>query len=219
MKNDTLFRMRTNDDTTRRNEPVRRIAVSVNESDHDAVNDEAALVHAAQLHPAAFGPLYDRYVDRIYAYLWARTSGTEDAADLTQHVFVQALDALPRYRAGRVPFAAWLFRIARNAATDWRRRQHATVAWDLVPDALHPQASDESDEVEARVVRQEELIRLRALLAALDAETREALILRFTAGLTLADVGAVIGKSEEATRKKIARALHTLKEQYHDDTP
>jgi len=216
MTNDTLFRMRTNDDTTRRDEPVRRIAVSVNESDHDAVNDDAALVHAAQLHPAAFGPLYDRYVDRIYAYLWARTSGAEDAADLTQQVFLQALHALPRYRDGGTPFAAWLFRIARNAATDWRRRQRATVAWDLVPAALHPQASDE---VEARVVRQEELIRLRALLAALDAETREALILRFTAGLTLADVGAVIGKSEEATRKMIARALHTLKEQYHDDTP
>ncbi len=195
---------------------MRSIAVSVNESYHDAVNDEAALVQAAQRHPAAFGPLYDCYVDRIYAYLWARTSSTEDAADLTQHVFVQALDALPRYRTGRVPFAAWIFRIARNAATDWRRRQRATVAWDLVPDALHPHAPDD---LEAGVLRRESLIRLRALLAALDAETREALILRFTAGLTLAEVGAVIGKSEEATRKKIARALHALKEQYHDDTP
>jgi len=195
---------------------VRSIAVSVNESDHGALNDEAALIHDARQHPAAFGPLYDRYVDRIYAYLWARTSSAEDAADLTQHVFTQALDALPRYRAGRVPFAAWLFRIARNAATDWRRRQRATVAWDLVPDALHPRAPDD---LEAGVLRREALTHLRALLAALDAETRDALILRFTAGLTLAEVGAVIGKSEEATRKKIARALHALKEQYHDDTP
>jgi len=193
---------------------VPSIAVSVNENYHDAVNDEVALVQAAQRHPAAFGPLYDHYVDRIYAYLWARTSSAEDAADLTQHVFAQALDALPRYRAGRVPFAAWLFRIARNAATDWRRRQRATVTWDLVPDALHPRAPDD---LEAGVLRRESLIHLRALLAALDAETREALILRFTAQLTLAEVGAVIGKSEEATRKKIARALHTLKEQYHDD--
>ncbi len=207
---------RTRDDITQRDEPVHSISVSLNESDHDAVDDEAALVHAAQLHPAAFGLLYDRYVDRIYAYLWARTSSAEDAADLTQHVFVQALDALPRYRTGRVPFAAWIFRIARNATTDWRRRQRATVAWDLVPNALHPRAPDD---LEAGVLRQESLIRLRTLLAALDAETREALILRFTAQLTLADVGAVIGKSEEATRKKIARALHTLKEQYHDDTP
>jgi len=195
---------------------VRSIAVSVNESDHDALNDEAALIHAARQHPAAFGPLYDRYVDRIYVYLWARTSSVEDAADLTQHVFTQALDALPRYRAGRVPFAAWLFRIARNAATDWRRRQHATVAWDFVPDALHPRAPDD---LEAGVLRRESLTHLRALLAALDTETRDALILRFTAGLTLAEIGAVIGKSEEATRKKIARALHALKEQYHDDTP
>ena len=209
------YQERTSDDITQRDKPVHRIAVSVNESDHDAVTDDAALIHAAQRHPAAFGPLYDRYVDRIYAYLWARTSSAEDAADLTQQVFVQALDALPRYRAGRGPVAAWLFRIARNAATDWRRRQRPTVAWDLVPAALHPRASDE---VEARVLRQEELIRLRALLTALDADTREALILRFAAGLSLAEIGGAIGKSEEATRKRITRALQALKEQYHDDT-
>lgn len=191
-------------------------AVSVNKSDHDAVTDDAALIHAAQRHLAAFGPLYDRYVNRIYAYLWARTSNAEDAADLTQQVFVQALNALPRYRAGRVPVAAWLFRIARNAATDWHRRRRSTVAWDLVPEALHPATADDP---EGGVLRRESLIHLRALLAALDADTREALVLRFAAGLTLAEVGAVIGKSEEATRKKIARALHALKEQYYDDTP
>ncbi len=178
--------------------------------------DDAALVRAAQQHPAAFGPLYDRYLDRIHAYLWARTSDAEDAADLTQQVFAQALDALSRYRAGGAPFAAWLFRIARNAATDWHRRRRRTVAWELVPEALHPAAADDP---EADVLRRESLIHLRTLLAALDADTREALVLRFTAGLTLAEVGAVIGKSEEATRKKIARALRTLKEQYYDDTP
>lgn len=137
---------------------MRSIAVSVNGSNHAALHDEAALIDAAQRHLAAFGPLYDRYVDRIYAYLWARTSSAEDAADLTQHVFAQALDALPRYRAGRVPFVAWLFRIARNAATDWRRRQRATVTWDLVPDALHPRAPDD---LEAEVLRREALIRRR----------------------------------------------------------
>src|SRR5256714_13984737 len=104
------------------------------------LSDEVALVRAARQEPSAFGTLYDRYLGRIYAYLRARTSTDEEAADLTQQVFLQALDALPRYREGRVPFAAWLFRIARNAAIDSYRRR-TSGAWDLVPEALQPLAA------------------------------------------------------------------------------
>src|SRR5712691_9291604 len=83
-----------------------------------AADELTALIHAAQANPVAFGALYDRYVGRVYAYLRARTDGPDEAGDLTQHVFVQALDALPRYRGGGAAFAGWLFRIARNAASN-----------------------------------------------------------------------------------------------------
>ncbi len=178
--------------------------------------DEAALVQAAQRDLAAFGPLYARYQDRLYTYLRTRTGHAEDASDLTQQVFVQALDALPRYRAQGVSLAAWLFRIARNAATDWQRRQRPTVPWDALPEAFHPCASETAD---GAILQREAFAPLYALLDGLDASTREALILRFTAQLTLAEIGAVLGKSEDATRKQITRALQTLKEQYHDDIP
>lgn len=176
---------------------------------------DEALVRASQHDLTAFGALYARYQDRIYTYLRARTGQTEDAADLTQQVFVQALDALPRYRSQGLSIAAWLFRIARNAATDWQRRQRPTVPWDALPEAFQPCAPETAD---GGLLRREAVAPLYALLAGLDAQTREALVLRFTAQLTLAEIGAVLGKSEEATRKQITRALHALKEQYHDDT-
>ncbi len=178
--------------------------------------DEEGLVRAAQHDRAAFGPLYARYRDRLYTYLRTRTGTADDAADLTQQVFMQALEALPRYRSQGVSLAAWLFRIARNAATDWQRRQRPTVPWDAVPEAFHPSAPETAD---GALLQREAFAPLYALLATLDAPTREALILRFTAQLTVAEIGAVLGKSEEAARKQITRALHTLKEQYHDDTP
>ncbi len=178
--------------------------------------EEQQLVRAAQHDVAAFGPLYARYQDRLYTYLRTRTGTAEDAADLTQQVFMQALDALPRYRSQGVSVAAWLFRIARNAATDWQRRQRPTVPWETLPEAFHPCAPETAD---GALLQREAFAPLYALLAGLDASTREALILRFTAQLTLAEIGAVLGKSEEATRKQITRALHTLKEHYHDDTP
>ena len=56
-------------------------------TDH-AADDLTALVHAAQVDPVAFGALYDRYVERVYAYLRARTSGVDEAHDLTQQVFL-----------------------------------------------------------------------------------------------------------------------------------
>jgi len=176
--------------------------------------DEEALVQAAQRDIAAFGPLYARYQDRIYTYLCTRTGQAEDAADLTQQVFTQALAALPRYRARGISIAAWLFRIARNVATDWQRCRRPMVPWDAVPEAFHPRAPETAD---GALLRRETFAPLYTLLAGLDAQTREALILRFTAQLTLAEIGAVLGKSEDAARKQITRALHTLKEQYHDD--
>jgi RNA polymerase sigma-70 factor (ECF subfamily) len=191
------------------------IAPAPGEAAMRPVGDDDALVRAARADPGAFAGLYHRYLDRVYAYLRARTATAEDAADLTQQVFLQALAALPRYRAAGGGFAAWLFRIARNVAADWHRRRRATVTWDLVPEALQP---DAGLGVDASLLRQEDLARLRALFAALDPQTRELLVLRFAARLTVAEIAGVLGKSEAATQKRLYRIIQTLKEQYHDDT-
>ena len=181
-------------------------------TDH-AADDLTALVHAAQADPVAFGALYDRYVERVYAYLRARTSGVDEAHDLTQQVFLQALDALPRYRGGGGGFAAWLFRIARNAAINVYSRRRTTVALHLMPEAVQPVADVD---LEAGALHQEATAQVRALLDTLTADKRELLALRFAAGLTVAEIATVIGKSEAATRKQLARTIQTLQEQYHD---
>ncbi len=178
------------------------------DSDVHPVSDDTALVEAARHDPAAFGLLYHRYFDRVYAYLRARTAGEDDAADLTQQVFLQALDALPRYRGQGGAFAAWLFRIARNTATDFHRRRRGMVAWDLLPEALQPRAEHG---VEARLVRHEDLAHLRTLVGALDKDTREILVLRFVARLTIAQIAAVIGKSEAATQSHLFRTIRTFR--------
>lgn len=172
-----------------------------------------ALVRAVQDGELAFSVLYERYLERIYAYIRARTASDDDAADLTQQVFLHALRALPHYRAGGAPFAAWLFRIARNAVIDHHRRLRPSLAWDALPMAL--QRADGCD-VEAGVLRGERLSRLRTLLGRLDADKRELLALRFAAGLTIPEIAMVIGKSDAATKKSLFRLVHTLKEQAHD---
>jgi RNA polymerase sigma-70 factor (ECF subfamily) len=181
--------------------------------DRDTVIAEAELIAAAQVDPAAFGPLYLHYRDRVYAYLRTRTGSDEDAADLSQQVFLHALGALPRYRPRGAPFAAWLLRIARNAAINHHQRRRPSVTWDLLPEALHPPAGDDP---EAHAIRRDEAAWLRAVLEGCDRTTRDMLSLHFAAGLTIAETAAVVGKSEAAVKKRLTRTVRALKEHYRD---
>src|SRR5258708_24223752 len=124
---------------------------------------------AAQRDPHAFGPLYRRYLARVYRYVRAHVPGEDEAADITQQVFLQALDALPRYSERGVPFAAWLFRIARHTVADTYRRRRATVALETLPTSLHPVMGQEP---EADLLRRAALARLLDLPAELHPGTR-----------------------------------------------
>ncbi len=174
---------------------------------------EAALVAAAQADPAAFDALYRRYLARVYRYLRAHVGSDDEAADLTQQVFLKALDALPRYRPRGAPFTAWLFQIARHVAADAHRRHRPTLAWDALPEALHPLAEQEP---EAAALRLEALAQLGTLLERLDARKRELLALRFAAGLTAPEIAKVVGKRPDAVKKQLSRTIQMLKEQYHE---
>jgi len=154
--------------------------------------DDAVLVAAARRQASSFAPLYERYRDRIYAYMRLHTPRAEDAADLTQQVFLQAFGALAQYRPQRGTFAAWLFRIARNAAIDEARRRQVVVAWNLLPETLQPRADDDPEDA---ILQAEALERLRVVLTACPPSTRELLALRFTAGLTSAEIAVVVGVS------------------------
>jgi RNA polymerase sigma-70 factor (ECF subfamily) len=188
------------------------IPLSAAADSNRAVSEESALIEAAQRDPAAFGSLYQLYVTRVYRYLRAHTSSDDDAADLTQQVFLRALDALPAYRSRGAPFGAWLFRIAHHAIVDANRKHRATVAWDVLPDSLQPASATD---LEGDLLHQEALARLRHLVARLDPEKRELLSLRFAAQLSATEIATVVGKRPAAVKKQLTRIIQTLKEHYH----
>jgi RNA polymerase sigma-70 factor (ECF subfamily) len=173
--------------------------------------EERALIAAARSDPRAFGLLYQRYLPRIYRYLRLRCSNDADAADMTQDVFVRALAALPRYRDNGLPFAAWLFTIARNRSADAARRSRST--------GLALQLGDDhagGDDLEGSVVRREAIVRVERLLARLEPDKRELLALRFASGLTSREIARVVGRSEPAVKQQLTRLLRNLKEQSRD---
>jgi RNA polymerase sigma-70 factor, ECF subfamily len=180
------------------------------DSEPDEVDDEAALVEAAKANPKAFEPLYQRYKARLYRYLLLRVRREEDAADLTQQVFLKALSALPSYRARGIPFAAWLFRIAHHIASDTYRLKKSAISWNTLSD---DEGLIAEVNLEDHILQQERLTHLYQLLDQLDPFKRELLVLRFSAGLSAREIALVVGKSQPAVKKQLTRTLQRLKEQ------
>ena len=156
----------------------------------------------------AFGLLFDHYHLPVYRYIASRVQRPSDAEDLTQLVFVKALEALPRYQARGIPFGGWLFRLARNTVIDHVRTRHEHA--DL--DAARGQVGGEAGPDELTVIRQE-LDAIAEALAALTDEQREAITLRFFAGLSAREAADAMGKQEGTVRGLQFRAIASLRRQ------
>ncbi len=84
-------------------------------------NEEEVLLRASQGDREAFGLLYERYIDRIFNYVYYRTGNLHDAEDLTARVFQRAMNHIRSYTDRGIPFSAWLYRIAHNLVANWHR--------------------------------------------------------------------------------------------------
>jgi RNA polymerase sigma-70 factor (ECF subfamily) len=172
--------------------------------------DDAALerlVEAARHgDPEAFGALFDRYHAPVYRYVVARVGRPSDAEDLAQLVFVKALEALPRYEARGVPFGGWLFKLARNVVIDHirTRRDHAPL------DLIVERSTGTEGPDELAVLRQE-MDSVAAALHRLTPEQREAIELRFFAGLSAKEAAVAMGRQEGTIRGLQFRAIAAIR--------
>jgi RNA polymerase sigma-70 factor, ECF subfamily len=175
---------------------------------------ERLVAEARDGDPWAFGMIFDHYHELVYRFIASRVQRPSDAEDLTQHVFVKALEALPRYESRGVPFGGWLFRLARNAVIDHLRTRHEHAELDAVIGWAHGDAGPD----EIAVVRQE-LDAVGRAMASLTDEQREAIALRFFAGLSAREAAEAMGKQEGTVRGLQFRAIAALRRQLGIDGP
>jgi len=164
------------------------------------------LVTEAKNSPAAFGRLYDHYVQPVYHYLYSRVGSVPEAEDLTSQTFIAAFEALPRYRE-RGHFAAWLFRIARSKLMDHFRRSRADTGLDAAD-----RPAEDPDTL-SHLIQDEELSRLKTLIHSLPADEQDLIRLRYVAGLSFPEMAELLGKREEAVKKSVQRLLARLRSQ------
>ena len=170
--------------------------------------EDGHLVAWAKDDSAAFGELYQRYVQKIYNYVYYRTGNHHDAEDLTSRVFFRALAHIGNYTDRGVPFSAWLYRIAHNLVANWHRdrgRQKVVPLDDQIISGLRSEAP------EAVTESNEEAERLLQSIQELPADRQQLLILKFVEHLSNAEIGVIMNRTEGAIKSLYHRTLLSLR--------
>src|SRR5579884_1622348 len=160
----------------------------------------------------AFGQLYTIYVDRIYNYIYYKTGHSSDAEDLTEQVFIKAWEAIRRFRFEGKPFAAWLFKVARNVVIDhYRTRKSNSDLSEVISAIAHE--GDTEDLAQWRASAQ----LLMSTIRRLTDEQQQVILLKFIDGMDNTEISATMGKKEGAIRALQYRALLALQRILQDE--
>lgn len=171
--------------------------------------NEARLASRAALgDPDAIASLYDLYAPRIYSYIYHRTSDPVMAEDLTGQVFLRMMEAMQNGKGWRTSFSGWLYRIAHNLVVDFYRKR-GQVNFTTIDDTPNIPAGN-GDPYKAATARLESDVLLRAINQ-LTEEQAQVVTLRFLEGYSIAEVAAIMDKTDGAIKALQYRGVATLR--------
>ncbi len=155
----------------------------------------------------AFAQLYEKHFDRIYRYVYFRLGSKATTEDLTQEVFLRALEAIGSFKWRRSPFAAWLYRIAHNQVVDYFRKHGKVEKVPLGDDIELVAKSDTASAAENEL----EIERMIAGIDKLTPSQKDVISLRFGAQLTIAETAKTLGKNEGTVKALQYNGILALK--------
>ncbi|HJM75007.1 MAG TPA: sigma-70 family RNA polymerase sigma factor [Dehalococcoidia bacterium] len=156
----------------------------------------------------AFSSLYEAYYGQVYRYLLSRTSNPSDSEELTSRTFLNAFANLDQYEGRGKGFLSWLMSIAHNLLANWyrdrgRRPPTASLdaAVDVAADLPAPESSLERNELTQQV---------RAAVQQLAADRQQLISLKYVDGLSNAEIGRIMERTEGAIKSLHHRTLQQL---------
>ncbi|MDX6603125.1 MAG: hypothetical protein QOF13_2327 [Solirubrobacterales bacterium] len=145
--------------------------------------------------------LYVRYAPDVQRFVNSLVKDHHEAEDITQNIFAKLMKAINKYEPREVPFAAWIMRVARNAALDHLRARRAVPTEEV--------RLADSGQAQVGIDRGRDL---RHALEQLPEDQREVLVLRHIAGLSPVEIATTLKKSESSVHGLHHRGRRSLQE-------
>jgi RNA polymerase sigma-70 factor (ECF subfamily) len=173
---------------------------------NDRLQDELVIIQEAKDNPERFGPLYQKYHEQIFRYIYQRMDDEHLAFDVTSQVFVKALKNLHKYEYRGVPFSSWLYRIAKSelyqAFRDRKARRTVSV------ESMHLFEMVEEFEEDDSSTNKKKLLQCLSLLKDGDLQLIE---LRYFEKRSYREIGEILEITENNAKVRTFRALERLK--------
>ncbi len=159
-----------------------------------------------------FSKIYDKYIEKIYRFIFLKVSSEEIAQDLCSETFLRGWEAYKETQKEINNIQAFLYRIARNLITDHYREKGRTE----VVSAENIPIIDPSPALEEKIALNSDLEQVKAALTNLKDEYQDVIIWHYLDDLPIQEVAKMLGKSEETTRVTLHRALKALKNELRE---
>lgn len=176
--------------------------------------EKVLLARAKKGEIAAFESLMTAYENRVYTLALRSMGSAQDAADITQEVFLRTWKNLDSFR-GDSSFSTWLYRVTSNLCIDFARKRAAEGGMASIDDAesLAASIADTSRTIqpEQAIENQELREELQYALAQLSEEHRKVVLLRDVAGLAYIEIARTLGIEEGTVKSRLARARSALR--------
>ncbi len=174
----------------------------------EAMQEEWLEIQKAKENPVAFKPLYNRYYEPIFLFIFRRTGDESLTADICSQVFLKALQSITSYEYKGVPFSAWLFRIASNEVSQHFREEQKNRVVSLedhhvadLMDEIIENSKDDQNEVPILIKTINELKRSEIQL----------LELRFFEKLPFKEIAEILDITESNAKVRTYRLLEKMK--------
>jgi RNA polymerase sigma-70 factor (ECF subfamily) len=163
--------------------------------------------------PGAFDLVVERHRRAIYQLCYRFVPNHEDAADLSQEVFLRAYRGLRKFH-GHSSLSTWLYRIAVNVCLT---RVGSKLPIHEPVEGLQP-VDEKSESPSDRILREERAARVRAAVARLPAKQRAALILRVYHEMSHQEIARSLGSSVGSVKANVFHALRNLKKRLDEES-
>lgn len=179
------------------------------------IEEEFQLIQSAQNEPRSFEPLYDKYYERIFRFIFRRTDDESLTADICSQTFLKAMQNIKKYKFKGVPFSAWLFRIASNEVYQYYRKKKKDRTIYIDEGNIKPFFSElvyESEDTYDNESNENLLQKLVHLLKDKALKDIELIEMRFFENRAFKEIGDILNITENNAKVRVYRALDKLRE-------
>lgn len=174
------------------------------------IEEELDWIRRAQRDPESFGPLYKKYHEQIFRYIYQRMDDEETAFDVTSQVFLKALNNLHRYEYRGVPFSSWLYRIAKSELYQSFRDRKAQRTVNIDSYQLYDLIDDFEDD-DKEINR----IKLFTCLKLMKEKDIQLIEMRFFEKRSFREIGEILEITENNAKVRAFRSIEKLKELFY----